>query len=362
MQMIFLRLLNEDRIMNIFASITGIKYTPLLCTDLEDFGLNDFDKALATKAVFALNIDKENRFVFSWWVSPKRTRSYPYARVYNSLGFGGKRVTVIPVMKDEGKEGDRDFLQWDSVSLMSLLGVYVVISYYSKAERSERYRHKITNQRFDSEYTISRVKELLSYHSDALHWNIEQLKKIGEIGQNALESYEAISEELDVKMHSYTSAEKRIEKLNGKLKEFMDFSRVLAEKAQGRERLTKQPKENLSGEKATITIKNYLGGNYYFTSDEARIEGQNIYLSECKHSEQSNLPSLDDIKDGLVKMILFTNLKQVQVEGKKYNPIPILKLTSGKGFSLNNLSESQRTTLTLLRKEADKNNFQLLVL
>jgi hypothetical protein len=28
----------------------------------------------------------------------------------------------------KGKDGDRDFLQWDTISLMSLLGIYVIIA------------------------------------------------------------------------------------------------------------------------------------------------------------------------------------------------------------------------------------------
>ena len=61
---------------------------------------------------------RDGDFVFglSKWVSPKRTRSYPYARVYNTLRCP-KRITVIPIVKDEGKNGDRDFIQWDTVSL-----------------------------------------------------------------------------------------------------------------------------------------------------------------------------------------------------------------------------------------------------
>ena len=70
---------------------------------------------------------QDNEFAVSWWVSPKRTRSYPYARVYDTLGFSGKKATIIPIIKDEGKDGDRDFLQWDTISLMSLLGVYVIV-------------------------------------------------------------------------------------------------------------------------------------------------------------------------------------------------------------------------------------------
>ena len=101
-------------------------------------------------SVFLLRVDDHNTIAVSWWVSAKRTRSYPYARVYDTLSFSGKKITIIPVMKDEGKQGDRDFLQWDTIALMSLLGVYVIIGYYTDAERSLRYRHKITKQRFDS--------------------------------------------------------------------------------------------------------------------------------------------------------------------------------------------------------------------
>lgn len=345
--------------MNILARITGIKYTPLLCKDLHTFDIEELDKALSNNATFILAVNKENKVAVSWWVSAKRTRSYPYARLYDSLGFSGKKITIIPVVKDEGKEGDRDFLQWDTVSLMSLLNVHVIISYYDKAERSARYRHKITNQRFDLEYTRGEIKKLLSYQSDALHWNLEQISKVGKVGQNALDAYERISNKLGVDMHSKNSAERRISKLLKSKEEFMVLSRELAEKAQKREQLTIQPKEKLSGRKATITIKNYLGGYYYFTSDEAKIVERDIYLIEGKHNKTGSLPSSEDIKDGLLKMILFTNLEEVRVAGKIYNPISVLKLTVEKGFDKNNLSIPQTKLLERLTKESELNGFEL---
>src|SRR3990170_6939904 len=133
--------------MDLSAKIKGIKYNPLICRELEVFDSKDLENTLSSCASFILNINKENKVAISWWVSAKRTRSYPYARVYDTLGFAGKKITIIPVVKDEGKEGDRDFLQWDTVSLMSLLGVYVIIAYYSEATQSSRYDKKITEQR-----------------------------------------------------------------------------------------------------------------------------------------------------------------------------------------------------------------------
>src|SRR3989338_210627 len=118
---------------DISAKITGIKYTPFLCRKLKTYNLIDFDSALSNDATFILKVDEKNQIAVSWWVSAKRTRSYPYSRVYDSLGFAGKKITVIPIFKDEGKEGDRDFLQWDTVSLMSLLDAHVIIAYYADA-------------------------------------------------------------------------------------------------------------------------------------------------------------------------------------------------------------------------------------
>ncbi|OIO76027.1 MAG: hypothetical protein AUJ85_01485 [Elusimicrobia bacterium CG1_02_37_114] len=345
--------------MDLSAKITGIKYTPLLCRNLNTFTLALLGKALANSSVFILDIDQKNKIALSWWVSAKRTRSYPYARIYDSLGFSGKKVTIIPVIKDEGKEGDRDFLQWDTVSLMSLLGVYVIIGYYNTAERSQRYRHKITNQRFDIDYIKTEIRQLLSYQSDALHWNLSRIDKIGKIGENALESYQKISKKLKVEMHSWNSAEKRINQLLRGKTEFMKLSREYAEQAQKREGMTVQPKERLSGTKAVITITNYLGGCYYFTSDEVEIKDDRIYLVEGKHSKLGSLPSLEDIKDGLLKMLLFSNLEDVKIGSKKYNHVSMLKLTVAGGFKEQNLSESQKSNLDILRKEAQTNNFKL---
>lgn len=347
--------------MDILAEIKGVTYTPFLCRKLNAFDFSEIDRAVSSDATFILKVDKDNQIAVSWWVSPKRTRSYPYTRVYDSLGFSGKKVTIIPILKDEGKDGDRDFLQWDTVSLMSLLGVYVIISYYADASKSSRYEHKITNQLFDLDHIKSKIQEILSYQSDALHWNLSQIDSVGEVGEKALKAYTDISEKLGVEMHSWESAETRIRQLLEGKAAFMTLSRKLAESAQRRESVTDQPKENLSGIKGTITIKNYLGGYYYFTCDEVEIRGKDVHLIEGKHTTTDNLPSLNDIKDGLLKMILFTNLENVKIDGINYNPVPILKLTTGKRFSLKSISSSQEDMLNTLKKEATENGFRVVI-
>lgn len=114
---------------------------------------------------------------------------------------------------------------------MSLLGVYVIIAYYKSATTNPDYKNKITNQRFDPDYLITQLNELLSYQSDALHWNLSQIYRVGELANKALEPYKRISKSLHVQMHSESSARSRIAFLVKGKESFMSFSRRLAEKA-----------------------------------------------------------------------------------------------------------------------------------
>ena len=70
---------------------------------------------------------------------------------------------------------------------------------------------------------------------------------------------------------------------------------------------------------------------------------------------------MEDIKDGLLKMILFTNLEDVKIDSKKYNSIAVLKLTVKDHFNENSLTPSQKEILLLLRKEAKANGFKIIL-
>lgn len=350
--------------MEIYGEIKGIRYKPYLCEPLSTYNFDDLEKALSEKASFILKMREDCEIAVSWWVSPKRTRSYPYARVYDTLGFTGKRVTIIPIMKDEGKgenkkgcKGDRDFLQWDTIALMSLLEVYVVIAYYATADRKEGCCNRITNQKFDSRFLEDELKKLQCYQSDALHWNIMQVENIHQVAELALRAYERMAKTLGIQLHSLEYAQRKIAQLHESKEAFLRCSRSLAHKAQVREAATTQPKEHVTGPKATVTIKNFLGGCYYLTCDEVEIQGDKLYLIECKHTKTGTLPSKSDIKDGLVKMILFSNLENLVCNGRRFSLIPVLKLTTGENFREDVSRQSEM--LDLLRKEAQHNGFRL---
>ena len=362
--------------MNITAEITGIKYQVKCANDLFELTFTKLDINTAPSC-FLLS-DKKYNYGISKWVSPKRTRSYPFERVYNSLNLP-KRITVIPIIKDEGAKGDRDFIQWDTVSLMSLLDVYVILAYYNKAGKHRSRENKITNQEFDNEYVKNKIIEISNYHSSALHWNLKEIKEtLPSLIDIVQESYNRINKELKVPFHNSNGLQIFKKQFLESVDDFMDTSRRKAREAQNREIQTIQPKEFLStSTKATITIKNYLGGIYYFTTDEIAVLKNDLYLIEGKHTKNSMLPSIGDIKDGLLKMVLYSNLTNVKVNNIDYTPKPVLKLTStnvsgritsnnlpseiSEFKSLNIFKGNQIRIIDDLFSEAKANNFEAII-
>ena len=199
-------------------------------------------------------------------------------------------------------------------------------------------------------------------------------KTFPELIRKVKSNYQKLGKQLSVEFHSEQGIDRFANQFIDGVKNFMDTSRQKAKEAQNREMQTIQPKEVLSTfTKATITIENYLGGKYYFTTDEIKIENDKVYLIEGKHSKNELLPSIGDIKDGLLKMILYSNLKEVIIDNKKYQPIPVIKLTSTKlkdsisssdsfdkvnnFISKQKFSKRENEIITNLFIEAKQNNF-----
>ena len=210
-----------------------------------------------------------------------------------------------------------------------------------------------------------------------MHWNLNELKNsLHSIVDKAIKSYSEIEKQTGVQLHSQTGVENFKTKIGKDVSDFMDFSREKAKNAQSREMLTIQPKERLTtATKAKITIKNYLGGQYFFTVDEVTVEKDTVYLIESKHSKRTVLPSKGDIKDGLLKMILYSNLCEVEINGKPTKSKAVLHLTSTKisseitseipvwdraAFLLNNnFSQKQIRFIDALLDEAVENGFMV---
>ncbi len=334
--------------------------------------------------------DNDTIYAVSKWTGPKRTRTYPFASVYDTLSTcGGKTITVIPIVKDEGADSQNiDYLQWDTVQLMSLLNVYVILAYYMDAQKNYRDAQKpnrITKQQLDGDFVKAQLKELSNYHSSALHWNLNQLspEKLDGLMEKVILSYRLISNKTGVKLHNEAGIEAFRERIIISQESFLAFSRLKSAQAQKREIGTTQPKEVLSvGVKTPIEIENYLGGKYFLTVDDVIIHDNRYELIESKHSKKSILPGENDIKDGLIKMMLFSNIdklyEETDINSKTLvNFIPVLRLTSEKiqGKITTNMNESEIKTffhenrfrknkeefVNTLFKEARANNFEVVI-
>lgn len=316
------------------AEVSEPKHKCTLCSNLEKFyTLEELktDKPFKN-AVFGLNVNGIKMAV-SWWVSAKRTRSYPYARVYDTLGFDGRKVTIIPFVKDEGAKGERDFLQWDTVSLMSLLGIYVILAFYAKAERSS-VQGKITNQRFDSAYLIKRFEELMQTKTSAHEWNVHEIENnLKYVADMAKKGYKNIENETRIKLHDESGIDRAIELISQGVEKYRDHSRIFADKAQRREAVTLQPKEHVTlAKKWMIVVRNQIGGYYPWTIDEMVRIKNDVFLIEKKHSTRKKVPAVGDIKDGFLRLIIYNNIiKILNPQGEKLRSHASLGLTSDLG-------------------------------
>ena len=352
------------------ATIKNFSYTKCLKEDLPSYDFADIN-ALPSKCLISFT---DKTFALSKWVSPKRTRSYPYSRVYDTFNTNAsKTIAIIPLIKDEGIRGDMDYLQWDTISLMSLLNVYVIIAFYDKAELHPHKSDKITNQKFNNAYIAEQLNKLSNYHQSALHWNLNQLENnnLLTLTNLAKTAYADIAKSLQCKLHDSKNIDNFASRISQVKESFMQFSRTKAQMAQNRESLTTQPKEHIGiGQKAKIAIENYLGGQYFFTIDDVFLRDDTLYLCESKHSKNALLPSADDIKDGLLKLMLYNNIHSLQ--GYEKFKI-VLRLTSSllqdsirlpsddlESFVQNNaFTKIQSKILRDLNIESKINNFEI---
>ncbi|MBN1329164.1 MAG: hypothetical protein JXA54_06795 [Candidatus Heimdallarchaeota archaeon] len=199
------------------------------------------------------------------------------------------------------------------------------------------------------------------------------MEELDEVAQKCEESYyEKIGPSLGIEMHSRESFRRKIQEIISSSDNFKQFSREQAQGAQSREVQTVQPKELLSNNpKVKLTIRNYLGGAYYFTTDECLISGDKAFLIEKKHTK-GQIPSMNDIKDGVIKMILFSNIEEVK-NSQTFKPYPILGLTANdfpgiwtswgiEDYNKKLVSQRDQQLLSLIKKESESNNFYTFLL
>ncbi|PPJ62297.1 hypothetical protein [Cuspidothrix issatschenkoi] len=340
--------------------IKGVTYKTYLGEKLNEINIDNFDVNQASG--YGLIKSFITEIAYSKWVSPKRTRSYPFARIYTTYN-SSKIITIIPVIKDEGQDGDRDVIQYSTISWMNLLNIYIVLAYYETAEKSNKKgqsaKNKLSNQKFNNEFVKAQIDEILAYRQSALHWNKNLFEdRFLSIFEKALNSYDSIASKTGVVIHSRVTMDNYLQKIILQFEEFKNISLKNSQDASKREAMTYHKMEYLEdGLKATFSIENYLGGVYHLTADEIFVYNDEYIIQESKNSSKESLPKLPDIQDGLFKLILFSNLDSLKLNGEPVNFLTKLKLTGknvigsivfpdAKGEEIENFLQINKTTFT----------------
>ena len=194
-----------DEVLFLTGFIRNAAYTPYLDPEkFEAYNIAQFDVNQAQSYGLIDLGTQGNNLAFSKWVSPKRTRTYPFARIYNTFHLNTKKVTVIPIIKDEGAgTQNNDRINFITFSWMNLLNIYIILAWSEDAERKPGTTDRITNQILNAESVREKLLEVSRYQMTALHWNTTHFEEDFEaIYLNAVAGYEKISHEKNVAVHS----------------------------------------------------------------------------------------------------------------------------------------------------------------
>jgi hypothetical protein len=159
---------------------------------------------------------------------------------------------------------------------------------------------------------------------DAHHWNQDHfVNEFVPLYEKALHGYASIAQKLGVEMHSQQRLRSFLESVRSTdnpcqldLARYAELSLSASERAALRETTTEHRMERIQAgnAKGFFEIRNYLGGVYYLTADEVILEDDNqVVIQESKNTTRRLLPSLSDIKDGLFKLLLFSQLQELRL-------------------------------------------------
>ncbi len=301
-----------------------------------------------------------SRIAVSKWKTPKRTRTYPFARIYDTYSHNGKIVTVIPILKDEGSDTNNDRVNYITLSWMNLMNIYIVLAWYENATKKSNTR--IDNQRLNSPHVSQKLQEISQYRLDAHHWNKQHFEtEFVSIYEKAVASYAEIAQKLGVSLHSPETQLKFLKKVRSQtdpsrldLEKFMEVSLKGSAGAAQRETQTSHRYEQLAAEteKVLICLRNNLGGTYYLTVDELIVEGSSVILQESKNSTRTGeLPSEDDIKDGLFKLLLYKHIHSLKLNGQSVSHSVRLRIT-GNFYGRLNLPSADKEMRAFLARNS----------
>ena len=125
-----------SKILCLKGVIRDINYDPQVrAKPLEQFSVDGFDINAPSHGSGLIEFADDTSFGFSKWKGPKPSRTYPSAGIYRTYHLQTKRVTVIPVIKDEGNDTqNNERLGSMTLARMNLTDVYIILAWYEHAE------------------------------------------------------------------------------------------------------------------------------------------------------------------------------------------------------------------------------------
>ncbi|MDQ7034084.1 MAG: hypothetical protein Q9P01_04400 [Anaerolineae bacterium] len=181
-------LLKFDGIIRNVSYDSRTRFTKLKTYHSNDFNINE----VGTTGI--VQFDEDTSIGYARWTSPKRTRTYPFPRVYNIYHLP-RKVAIIPIIKDEGYKTNNDRINYITYSWMNLSNVYIILAWYESALKHPSKWGRITKQILNAGFVNERLTELRTYQQTALHWNTMHFERDFEsVFRNAVTSSEKVAQ------------------------------------------------------------------------------------------------------------------------------------------------------------------------
>jgi hypothetical protein len=306
--------------------IKNVSYAPQLNDDLMIFEYSDFHvNTVPSQGIIQL---PHEQLSYSIWDSPSQFKSNPFARIYKTFHTANRRITIVPVLKDDGADGKLEYIQYSTLSWMNLANVYIVFAYFDKADRFEKGgQQKLVKQKLNNEIIKSQIERLIPYHSSAIHWNRGQFgDHFKTIYKKAVRAYDKISESTKIDMHPRDVKSDYINKMRMDCRKYEGIS-IDGLKSADIEK-DRNLHENKYDEfpKSVFYLVDGYGGIYYLTAKAVWRSRDTYVIQETRFTRRGFLPALHHIQDGLFRLVFFGNIDALYRNGHQVKFQPRLSL------------------------------------
>jgi len=277
----------------------------------------DFLKSKPTQSFWRVKVG-ESIFDIIKFTTPKRTRSFPMARMFEILSSPHKKVALVPIVKDEGAQAD--YLGFETVSIINTFGFYCILSYYDDAEIKVGKSTKITSQKLSFESIITDLTLIDSENYSTDKWNTKIIQNFETFLNLAKHGYDKIANKLGLNENDLRSIKNidshlKIIKEKG-LDGYISWKNKNKLVSQYSELHTLQPKEDVISELKPIALDIYFSNDFGFKSpivfhvaiDEFYMSKDRFWFIEKKKRSKARTDTKNNIIESIFRDILYSSL------------------------------------------------------